>query len=241
VGDASLEFSNLPEGPDLIQALEANGFQVGTDARVNAVGTSYHYMAWKAIPGKMSVGSYPGDGFDNRDITGVGFQPEYVIVHAINGARAIQKTNASGPTTESSWRFTSGAALVNLIQSLNPATCSNCFQVGSGGDVNTVGNTHLWAAFARSTRTNYRSIGTAANYSLNTVTATNGSAVVTGDTTAWKSANRGRGDRINIAGADYTVRSVDSETQLTLTSSYLGPTGPCSSITSPTASTTFRE
>jgi hypothetical protein len=172
------------------------------------------------------VGSYLGDGFDNRDITGVGFQPEYVIVHAINGARAIQKTNASGPTTDSSLRFTTGAALVNLIQSLSPGTCSNCFQVGSGGDVNTGGNTYLWVAFARSTRTNYRSIGTAANYSLNTVTATNGSAVVTGDTTAWKSANRGRGDRINIAGVDYTVRSVDSETQLTLTSSYLGPSGP---------------
>ncbi len=70
--------------------------------------------------------------------------------------------------------------------------------------------------------TNYRSIGTAANYTTGTINATNGSAVVTGTGTSWQTANRGRGDRIDINGTDYMVLSVDSETQLTLTTTVSG-------------------
>ena len=66
--------------------------------------------------------------------------------------------------------------------------------------------------------TNYRSIGdTTTPYSTGSITAAAGSAVVTGTGTAWKTANRGRGDSIDIGGTFYTVLSVNSETQLTLT------------------------
>jgi uncharacterized delta-60 repeat protein len=73
----------------------------------------------------------------------------------------------------------------------------------------------------------YRSIGTAANYSTGTVTATQGSAVVTGSVGVdWVAANRGRGDRINIDGVDYFVLAVDAPTQLRLAIPYLGTTAP---------------
>lgn len=79
---------------------------------------------------------------------------------------------------------------------------------------------------------NFRSIGTRGNYGTvqpegggTTVTATNGSDVVTGAATSWRTFNRGRGDRINILGVDYTVLWVDSETQLRLTTAYTGTTG----------------
>ncbi|MFB3099062.1 MAG: hypothetical protein ACE1ZX_03380, partial [Acidimicrobiia bacterium] len=52
--------------------------------------------------------------------------------------------------------------------------------------------------------------------------ATNGSPVVDGAGTAWQTANRGRGDRIRIDGVDYTILSVDLQTQLTLTSPFTG-------------------
>jgi hypothetical protein len=64
---------------------------------------------------------------------------------------------------------------------------------------------------------NYRSIGTAANYLTGSIAATAGSAVVTGTGTAWRTANRGRGDRISINGTSYVVAAVNSNTQLTLT------------------------
>jgi hypothetical protein len=55
-------------------------------------------------------------------------------------------------------------------------------------------------------QTNYRSIGNLANtYAVNTVSVTQGSNVVTGTGTTWRTANRGRGDRININGVNYTV------------------------------------
>ncbi len=74
-------------------------------------------------------------------------------------------------------------------------------------------------------KTSYGSIGTAPNYTTGLVSATNGSAIVTGAGTSWLSANRGRGDRIQIDATNYTVLSVDSETQLTLTGPFLGVSG----------------
>jgi hypothetical protein len=74
-------------------------------------------------------------------------------------------------------------------------------------------------------KTSYRSIGTAVDYTTGSVAATNGSTIVTGAGTAWQSANRGRGDRIQIDVTNYTILSVNSETQLTLTSPFLGITG----------------
>ena len=73
--------------------------------------------------------------------------------------------------------------------------------------------------------TNYRSIGTAPDYTVGTVNATNGSALVTGTGTAWRTANRGKGDWIVIDGGNYTILSVDSEVQLTLTAPFTGITG----------------
>ena len=82
--------------------------------------------------------------------------------------------------------------------------------------------------------THFRSIGTAADYGTlepvlgngTQVSVTLGSDTVTGvGGTAWSSANRGRGDRVNISGVDYTIRGVESETVLTLTRPYAGATG----------------
>ena len=79
----------------------------------------------------------------------------------------------------------------------------------------------------------YRSIGTAADYGTlepvlgngTQVSVTNLSNVVDGvGGTTWSAANRGRGDRINIAGVDYTILSVASNTRLSLTAPYAGAT-----------------
>jgi len=72
-----------------------------------------------------------------------------------------------------------------------------------------------------------RSIGDVTPYSTGsgTCTATNGSSVVSCPGAGWQSANRGRGDRITIEGTHYMVRSVDSETQLQLSSPFTGAGG----------------
>jgi len=89
---------------------------------------------------------------------------------------------------------------------------------------NTVAHEIIYVAFGEPT-TSYRSIGIAPDYTSGAVAATNGSVVVTGSGTAWRTANRGRGDRIRIDTADYTIDHVISNTQLELTKPFTGFTG----------------
>ena len=73
--------------------------------------------------------------------------------------------------------------------------------------------------------THYRSIGTALDYSVGTVSVMNGETHVIGTLDVkWRTENRGRGDRITIGGVDYTIFSVDAENELTLTAPYAGLT-----------------
>jgi hypothetical protein len=66
----------------------------------------------------------------------------------------------------------------------------------------------------------------AADYSTGTVTVTNGSTTVTGAGTLW-AANADAGMLLQVGGAGpyYVVKSVDSDTQVTLKEAYQGSTG----------------
>jgi hypothetical protein len=130
--------------PNLIQALLADGFQVGNSIDINAGGVTYHYAAWKAIAGKMNVGSYSGNNLDGRSITGVGFRPGYVTVKRAVIDDAMMKPAATGRNTDlSPWfRCYSSCAGTNLIQALE----TNGFQVGDDIAVNATGETYYWVA-----------------------------------------------------------------------------------------------
>ncbi len=203
-----------------IQALETDGFQIGNNATVNGGGNTYHYAAWKAVTGKMAVNTYAGTGVDDLNVPGVGFFPEYVIVQRAAASVSVAKTAASGASTDTSLFFINQANQNNNIQLLQP----DGFQVGNHTRVNNGGDTYHYAAFGGD-EVNYRSIGTDPNYTTGDVTATTGSTIVIGNGTAWRTANRGRGDRIRIDGLDYQVLSVDSETRLTLRKPFGGTTG----------------
>jgi hypothetical protein len=62
------------------------------------------------------------------------------------------------------------------------------------------------------------------HYSDGSVSVTNGSPTVTGSGTAWFPKMAGPGDGITLNGVLYEILRVDSPTQLTLTSPYIGPT-----------------
>ena len=79
--------------------------------RASPAPRTFHYVAWNASPGAISVGRYAGNKADGRSITGAGFQPEYVIVdrsHEVGSATGdatgnapVHKTAASGVNTDS--------------------------------------------------------------------------------------------------------------------------------------------
>ncbi len=80
----------------------------------------------------------------------------------------------------------------------------------------------------------FRSIGTAADDSTGSVSTTSTSAIVNGVGTSWLTINRGQGDVVSIcdqafptctSSTNYMVRSVQSDTQLTLATAYAGSTG----------------
>ncbi len=142
VGDFSLKFSNQASSTNMIQAFESNGFQVGSNNQVNNSSETFHYVAFKSTAGQISVGSYPGDGADDRGITDVGFQPDYLILKgnvAFNGAH---RTNLVAG--DSTLDFKNVANYANGIQALQ----ANGFQVGTNIKVNQSGKTFYWMAFA---------------------------------------------------------------------------------------------
>ena len=146
-----------------IPTLAADGFTVGSDVRVNRNGTTYHYVAWNEIPGKVDVGTYTGNGADNRNIPGVGFQPDFVMVQtnsdgSATTAQTVAHSTAMGPSTDTSHFFTATANQTNQIQLLQP----DGFQVGTTSQVNGNGAVFTYAAWGRAAPTAVRMAGMSA-------------------------------------------------------------------------------
>ena len=90
-----------------IQSLDPSGFTVGTIAQVNGGGITYHWVAWKAAPGEMTVGTYTGNGAGSQSITGLGFSPDIVFVISGSGAdraRAQSERRACRERLHVRWR-----------------------------------------------------------------------------------------------------------------------------------------
>jgi hypothetical protein len=149
----------------LYTTLNSNGFTVGSTNNVS--GATYYYVAFKQVSGALNVGSYTGDGTDNRNITGVGFVPNFVFVKNANAATAVAGVfNITDSYGDYSSFFTDTASAANYIQALQ----TDGFQVGSASNVNGSGNTIYYAAF-----------GGAANWSASgSFQMTTGSYVGTG-------------------------------------------------------------
>jgi len=135
----SMGSPGLPLAADQIQSLDANGFAIGTNVQVNSPGINYYWVAFKAQAGFLTVGSYVGDGADDRSIGGVGFQPEWVVVMSSGGSRALHRSASMAGDTSNF--FSASVSGANLIQALEP----NGFQVGNSPEVNGAATFHYMA------------------------------------------------------------------------------------------------
>jgi hypothetical protein len=128
-----------------ITSFDANGFSVGNDDEVNDNNVTYHYVAWNENVDEMDTSSYTGDGAASRNITGVGFQPEYAIVRAVTATgtprEAVQKSAAVANPV--SGFFTPTAGTNTGITALQ----SDGFQVGNGASVNNNSTPYAYVAF----------------------------------------------------------------------------------------------
>ncbi len=139
-------FSAEEDRTDLIRAVEADGFQVGSDPLVNAGdGSTYHYVAFREAAGLLATGTYTGNGSDDRDITGIGFQPDYVwIKRSTAGSAAVHRP--SSVADDETLRFMREPTGNNEIEALQP----DGFQVGSGSSVHFNGDTSHYVAWKSS-------------------------------------------------------------------------------------------
>ena len=97
------EFGGFEFGVLGITSYDADGFTLSSGGDVNASGVDYHYVAFIEDAGALDMGSYIGDGVDNRSVTGVGFQPELVMVKNSNTVFPVFKTESTGSSPPCQW------------------------------------------------------------------------------------------------------------------------------------------
>lgn len=154
-GDSTLHFKNFNAGADLIQAFEADGFQIGTHAIANGNGLTYHYAAWLTAASQFAVGTYVGDGNDDRSITGVGFQPDYMWTKAVTARTAHHRSDTC---TTIDLFFTNFAGGDDFIQDLE----ADGFQLGTHVHVNENTVTYHYACWKKGVTTHQQAIAATA-------------------------------------------------------------------------------
>ncbi len=103
-------------------------------------------VAAAASGSQVATGYYTGNDANDRDITGVGFNPEYVIISGINSGQSNQNgwfKGQSVPTTDLAGCYSSPGAKANVIESL----ITDGFTIGSDAEANKNGDTFEWIAF----------------------------------------------------------------------------------------------
>jgi len=128
-----------------IPSFASTSFTVGTTN--NASGGIYYYVAFKATTGGVSVGTYTGDAADNRNITGLGYQPDFVMVKNATSATTANR-NPVMNTTEtygdnSMFVGSATANTTNAIQNFQ----SDGFQIGTAVQTNETSATFYYVAF----------------------------------------------------------------------------------------------
>jgi hypothetical protein len=141
-GDNSWHFAGVADATNEIQNLVANGVELGNSPRTNGSGLEYFFASFKKYRGVIASGTYVGNGIDTRTITGLGFQPDFVLVKdgLTTYAACIRTSDFVG---DSSASVGSAGPTTNQIESFT----SDGFTVGTSGVVNAVGDTFWWIAF----------------------------------------------------------------------------------------------
>ena len=103
--------------------------------------------SWVALSVRIKSGAYSGNGNDNRNITGIGFQPDAVFIYKYVSGVAVQLAlKIENHTVDLTWRSgTSGLnpkVDSNLIQELK----SDGFEIGSDAVVNENGSNYKYLA-----------------------------------------------------------------------------------------------
>lgn len=128
-----------------------DSFTLGTSSNVNKANVTYHYIAWKNIPGRMKVSSYLGnsDGDDEQTIGTVGFRPEYLLIFPENNSwqDTLHKSDAYNTLAGDSTLFFGQGSEPDKIKQFLP----NGFLAGGSARINGLNQTYFYVGFSQST------------------------------------------------------------------------------------------
>ncbi|MFZ1250228.1 MAG: hypothetical protein WAR37_02155 [Candidatus Microsaccharimonas sp.] len=149
-GDLTAYFATASAGfTGGITAIQSDGFTIGTSTVTNTTGNTYRWQAFGGAYNQSTqtgssdfvVGAFLGNGIDNRNITGLPFQPDLLAIKSSTATAGIFRTSSFSGDTTSYFATTTDSS--NMIQSFT----SDGFQVGTGTQANTSGGTQWWFAF----------------------------------------------------------------------------------------------
>ena len=144
LGTDTYDFSTGNYGTAGITGLTADGFSVDGSAAVNQSATAMYYIAWNQNSSYFTLGSYVGNGVDNRNITGVGFEPELVFTRELGGSNYMDyKPESTGYNVDRTIFGDGWVGGANYIQALQ----TDGFQVGTNNEVNRNGTSYTYFAF----------------------------------------------------------------------------------------------
>ena len=148
---------------DNIQALNSNGFQVGTDGQVNASGGTYVSWAWKeSATAGFDILTFEGNSTDDTDIShNLSAVPHWIICRNIDSAKdwcVYHHKNTSAPETDLLVLNTNAATTDSDDKWSDEAPTSSVFTVGDSSQLNASGDTSI--AFLWSEKQGYSKFGT---------------------------------------------------------------------------------
>lgn len=140
--------SDLAFATGFINSIDSDGFTISNHAHVNYNGDSYYYLAIRDNGAKdFKTGVYTGNGSDGLAITGLGFQPDFVLVHS-NSNIVGSCTYSCCTLTNKGFQMWGGVNRADLFASLD----SDGFTVNNGSAdsanlINVNATTHAYFAF----------------------------------------------------------------------------------------------
>lgn len=141
-GMSKILHAGNPVVPGCITSLDVDGFSVGGDARTNGAGVTYYWEAWPSLSGVLRTGTYQGDGQTNREVTGLGFQPDFALILPRGGESPNWRTSAM-PDGSGAYLNSQGLVPQRVLR-FTP----DGFVMGNNSDVNFAGVVYDYFAAA---------------------------------------------------------------------------------------------
>lgn len=143
-GDVTSFFTAIADGTNAIQAINSDGFQLGTSINTNLNPFQYYFFAFKSGT-NFKVGTYTGNG-TSQSLSGLGFRPDLVWAKSSSAYLGVMRSDTMTASTTA--YFSSAANSDDQIWSID----DDGFTVGPQNETNGSTLTYWYAAWNNSSQ-----------------------------------------------------------------------------------------